>query len=174
MCSERPKGKGSPAKLSWQTILMLRVAVLLRDQFNLELQAHKAEFADLRKLLLSQSFIALWGMRLALGSDRAWVLLDGGDAIPTTDALLITLDPHLDVLRDGFALPSQERRTAIRSVSIAERTSHTAHSSRAAPKSTSVIKMTGQAALRAERDGADGHARRSRMRRGGARSSKAL
>jgi hypothetical protein len=62
----RPQGKGSPAKFSWQTILGLRVAVLLRNQFRLELQAHKAAFADLRKLLRSQSFIALWGKRLVL------------------------------------------------------------------------------------------------------------
>jgi hypothetical protein len=88
------------------------VAVLLRDQFSLELQAHKAAFADLRKLLRSQSFIALWGKRLALGPRRTWVFLDGTDAVPATDALLIALDPHLAILRDGFALPgaSEERQ----------------------------------------------------------------
>ncbi|MFZ5665744.1 MAG: hypothetical protein ACOY7L_11030 [Pseudomonadota bacterium] len=109
---QRPKRKGSPAKFSWQTILVLRVAVLLRDQFSLELQAHKAAFADLRKLLRSQSFIALWGKRLALGPRRTWVFLDGTDAVPATDALLIALDPHLAILRDGFALPgaSEERQ----------------------------------------------------------------
>lgn len=104
--------KGSPAKFSWQTILVLRVAVLLRDQFSLELQAHKAAFADLRKLLRSQSFIALWGKRLALRPGRTWAFLDGADAIPANDALLIALDPHLAILRDGFALPgaSEERQ----------------------------------------------------------------
>lgn len=109
---QRPKRKGSPAKFSWQTILVLRVAVLLRDQFSLELQAHKAAFADLRKLLRSQSFIALWGKRLALGPSRTWAFLDGADAAPATDALLIALDPHLAILRDGFALPgaSEERQ----------------------------------------------------------------
>ncbi|WP_104494275.1 hypothetical protein [Paracoccus denitrificans] len=109
---ERPKRKGSPAKFSWQTILVLRVAVLLRNEFSLELQAHKAAFAELRKLLRSQSFIALWGKRLALLPGRAWALLDGAEALPPTDALLIALDSHLAVLRDGFALPgaSEERQ----------------------------------------------------------------
>ena len=109
---ERPQRKGSPAKFSWQTILVLRVAVLLRDQFSLELQAHKVAFDDLRKLLRSQSFIALWGKRLALGPGGTWAFLDGVEAAPETDALLIALNPHLAVLRDGFALPaaSEERQ----------------------------------------------------------------
>ncbi|MCI4591127.1 hypothetical protein MOK15_13625 [Sphingobium sp. BYY-5] len=102
---QRPKTKGSPARFSWQTVLVLRVAVLLRDQFSLELQAHQAAFAELRQLLRSQSFIALWGKRLALGPGRSWSFLDGAGTVPETDALLIALDPHLTVLRDGFALP---------------------------------------------------------------------
>lgn len=84
---------------------MLRVAVLLRDQFSLELQAHKAAFAELRKMLRSRSFIALWGKRLALGPGRTWALLDGTETVPATDVLLIALDSHLAILRDGFALP---------------------------------------------------------------------
>lgn len=109
---QRPKRKGSPAKFSWQTILVLRVAVLLRNEFSLELQVHKAAFAELRKQLRSQSFIALWGKRLALVPGRTWAFLDGADATPPTDALLISLDPHLAILRDGFALPgaSEERQ----------------------------------------------------------------
>jgi hypothetical protein len=102
---QRPKGKGSPAKFSWQTILVLRVAALLRDQFKLELQAHKAAFADLRELLRPQSFIALCGKRLVLGPGGRWAFLDGTEAAPETDGVLIALNPHLAILRDGFALP---------------------------------------------------------------------
>lgn len=101
----RPKGKGSPAKFSWQTILVLRIAVILRDQFSLELQAHKASFDELRKSLQSKSFIALWGQRLALRGDGAWSFLETSDPVPEADVLLINLNPHLRVLRDGFALP---------------------------------------------------------------------
>ncbi|NIE81501.1 hypothetical protein F3J08_14875 [Asaia sp. As-1742] len=101
----RPKSKGSPAKFSWQTLLVLRVAVLLRDQFKVELQAHKKAFMDLRKQLRAQSFIALWGKRLALGPSGAWSFIDDGAPSLSTDALLIALDPHLIVLRNGLALP---------------------------------------------------------------------
>lgn len=101
----RPKSKGSPAKFSWQTILVLRVAVLLRDQFSLELQSHKASFASLRKMLRAQSFIALWGKHLLLGPAGSWTLLEADAALPDGDALVMSLDPHLAILRDGFALP---------------------------------------------------------------------
>lgn len=101
----RPKGKGSPAQFSWQTILVLRVAILLRERFKLELQAHKASLAGLRKVLRANSFIALWGQRIALSSSGVWSLVDGAGQAPENDALLIHLDPHLRVLADGFALP---------------------------------------------------------------------
>lgn len=104
----RPKGKGSPAQFTWRTILVLRIAVLLRDQFSLELQAHKASLDKLREALGSKSFIALWGQRLALQSSRNWVFLDQAEGAPETDALVVHLDPHLRVLRDWFALPDAE------------------------------------------------------------------
>lgn len=104
----RPKGKGSPAQFTWQTILVLRIAVLLRNQFSLELQAHKASLDKLRKALRSKSFIALWGRRLALHGNRDWVFLDEAGGLPEADALVIDLDAHLRVLRDGFALPDAE------------------------------------------------------------------
>lgn len=102
---QRARRKGSPARFSWQTILVLRVAVLLRDQFSLELQAHKAAFIELREMLRSQSFIVLWGKRLSLGPGRPWSIIDCADVVSEADVLLIALDPHLSALRDGFALP---------------------------------------------------------------------
>lgn len=100
----RPKRKGCPAKFSWQTVLLLRIAVLLKDQFSLELQSHKASFAALRKELRNRSFIELWGQRLVLQPGGAWLFLDEADSAPGSDYLSIRLDPHLVVLRDGFAL----------------------------------------------------------------------
>ncbi|MGC0016539.1 hypothetical protein ACPPTR_13705 [Ralstonia pseudosolanacearum] len=101
----RPRQKGSPAQFSWQTILILRLALLLRDQFGVELQFHKENFAKLRKELRSASFIALWGRRLALTSQGELLLLDDQAPLPADDAIFICLDPHLSIIRDGFALP---------------------------------------------------------------------
>ncbi|NIJ42082.1 hypothetical protein FHS78_002375 [Parvibaculum indicum] len=100
----RPKKKGSPAKFSWQTILVLRIAVLLRERFHVELQAHKTSFINLRANLRKRSFITLWGHRIAMTPDQ-WIIVDEDASIAFGDALLIRLDPHLHVLRDGFALP---------------------------------------------------------------------
>jgi hypothetical protein len=54
-----PKGKGSPAGFTWQTILLLRVAVLLRNRFHFELQPHLTLFANLKAGLQHTSFIGL-------------------------------------------------------------------------------------------------------------------
>lgn len=101
----RPTGKGSPAKFSWQTILVLRVAVLLRNDFKLELATHKMSFAKLRMDLKGKSFISLWGNRLTLRPDGGWALIDRDEPLPRGDFLVIELDPHLFILREGFALP---------------------------------------------------------------------
>lgn len=108
VCSKR---KGSPAKFSWQTILLLRIAVLLREQFNMELQAQKQLFAQLQQDLHNRSFISMWGHRLILGPGT-WSFIGESDSPPPCDVLMIHLDPHLRVLRDGFfppnvAIPSQ-------------------------------------------------------------------
>tara|TARA_R110002072_G_scaffold25969_4_gene86480 strand:+ start:1098 stop:1463 length:366 start_codon:yes stop_codon:yes gene_type:complete len=83
---------------------MLRIAALLRDRFNLELQAHKASFARLQQDLRNKSFITLWGQRLVL-SPEGWSFIEEGAPLPQGDVLLVQLDPHLHVLGDGFALP---------------------------------------------------------------------
>lgn len=56
-----PKIQGSPAQYSWQTILLLRLAVTLRERFHLELQAHREIFRRLGCDLQERPFLALWG-----------------------------------------------------------------------------------------------------------------
>lgn len=103
----KPRRKGSPAKYTWQTILILRLAVTLREQFHIELQAHKSLFNSLRRELRTKSFIALWGQNVALlGGDRWTFVEDAAGQLPAGDMLLLRLNAHLDVLSAGFALPS--------------------------------------------------------------------
>ncbi len=101
----RPKSQGSPAKFSWQTILLLRIAAILRDGFQLELQAYRPFFASLRNGLRKTSFVGLWGKSLAIHADLHWVWLNDIDTATLADALVIRLDPHLEILSQGFALP---------------------------------------------------------------------
>ncbi len=107
-----PKNQGSPAQYSWQTILLLRLAVTLRDRFHLELQAHRSLFASFRRGLRGRSFIALWDKALALHGRDEWLLVDEAGAEPLRqDAVVILLNPHLLVLSEGFALPKPAGRT---------------------------------------------------------------
>lgn len=103
----RPRKKGSPAQYSWQTVLVLRIAVALRTQFHVELQAHKSFFDELRMALLQRSFISLWGKQLAVAGNGDWYLTEGAvaDVTINEDAMFIRLNPHLEVISGGFALP---------------------------------------------------------------------
>lgn len=105
-----PKGKGSPAGFTWQTILLLRIAVTLRDRFHLKLQPHRSLFASLKAALRRTSFVGLWGKTLAMRGGSDWTLVDQAETTSLDeDAVIIRLDPHLEALSIGFALPRPMR-----------------------------------------------------------------
>ena len=104
------RGPGRPALYSWQTVLLLRIAVVLRERFKIELQAHKAFLHALRGLFVGVPFPALRGCLLALRAmEHGEILPEGmvrvGGSDP--DTLFLRLDPHLDVLEAEFAPQDQ-------------------------------------------------------------------
>jgi hypothetical protein len=102
----KPKGHGSPARYSWQTILLLRLAVVLRDRFRLELQAHRDLFSDLAAGLARVSFLSLGGQALILYGGMKWSLADVRDGgLAAGDCIVLQLDSHLQQLSEGFSLP---------------------------------------------------------------------
>ena len=102
----KPKGHGSPARYSWQTILLLRLAVVLRDRFKLELHAHRDLFSELGAGLTRTSFLSLWGKSLALYGGAQWSVIDPRDeGVAIDDCIVLRLDPHLQQLSDSFSLP---------------------------------------------------------------------
>lgn len=102
----KPKGHGSPAHYSWQTILLLRLAVVLRDRFKLELQAHRDLFSDLGNGLRQMSFLSLGGKSLVLSGGQRWRLIDQEDLSATSeDCVVLRLDPHLQALSSCFVFP---------------------------------------------------------------------
>src|ERR1700692_2746606 len=58
--------RGSEAKFLWQTVLLLRLTVVLRTRFHVELQAHRALLASAREVADGASFPALWDSTLAI------------------------------------------------------------------------------------------------------------
>lgn len=102
----KPRGHGSPARFSWQTILLLRLAVVLRDRFKMELHAHRGLFAELGTGLARTSFLSLWGKSIALYGGTKWEVIDPRNEVATVDdRIVLRLDPHLQQLLDSFSLP---------------------------------------------------------------------
>lgn len=100
----RPKGHGSPARYTWQTLLLLRVAAVLREHFKLELQAHRTLFLELSERFQKASFLSLWGKSLVLYGGEAWNLLEPEDTPDIeVDFIVIQLNPHLRALETGFS-----------------------------------------------------------------------
>jgi hypothetical protein len=97
--------RGSEAKFSWQTVLLLRLAVVLRTRFHVELQAHRELLTAARELLDGASFPGLWGTTLAIYDLRRCELLPARAAVaPEEDSVLLRLNRHLEVLSQGFGL----------------------------------------------------------------------
>ena len=95
--------RGSEAQFSWQTVLLLRLAVVLRSRFHIELQAHRDLLVAARKFLDGRSFPSLWGSTLAVSDDGRCELLGPRDlASVEHDLILLRLDSHLRVLSKGF------------------------------------------------------------------------
>lgn len=100
------RGRGSQAQYGWQAILLLRIALLLKDRFHVELHVHRGLFAALREALGATSFLKLWSASIAIYDCETWELIDANVAgqMPA-DAIIVQLDPHLEVLAAEFAMP---------------------------------------------------------------------
>jgi hypothetical protein len=65
----KPSGPGTRALFSWQTVLLLRIAVVLKERFHIELQSQKSLFSALSVVLGKASFPALRETALVLQPD---------------------------------------------------------------------------------------------------------
>ena len=98
-------GQGRPALYTWQTVLLLRLAVVLRESFRIELQGNKELLHALRDLFAGAPFPTLRGCVLALRAmERGEILPEGMVRVDhgDQDTLFLHLDPHLDVLEAEF------------------------------------------------------------------------
>lgn len=97
--------RGSEAKFSWQTVLLLRLAVVLRKRFQVELHAHREVLSSARDLLQGVPFPALWGRTLVIYDLARCELLSARDLVPADqDAVLLRLDDHLYVISNGLGI----------------------------------------------------------------------
>mgnify|MGYP001083431162 CR=1 FL=1 len=100
------RGRGAPAQYAWQTLLVLRLAVALRERFHIELEHHRAVFAGLRAELEKTSFVSLWGRALVIYDADRWALIPIGETTGEAEqAIVAPLNAHLAVLSQGLPLP---------------------------------------------------------------------
>jgi hypothetical protein len=109
-----PHGPGSRAKFAWQTVLLLRLAVVLKERFHIELQAHRDLFGALGERLAKASFPALHGSALVIQPGSTFELLPLGEAKSKSgDMIIVQLDPHLEVLSMSFGLVEPVRQLTL-------------------------------------------------------------
>ncbi|WP_374130399.1 hypothetical protein [Sphingomonas sp. 28-62-20] len=97
--------QGQQSQFGWQTVLLLRLAVVLRSQFHVELQVHRDLLHRARELLNGRSFPGLWNHRLAIFGLGSCALLGGSDPLPADqDAILLRLNAHLEAMSQGFGV----------------------------------------------------------------------
>jgi hypothetical protein len=88
---------------SWQTVLVLRLAVILKEVLHVDLQAHRTTLSNLSLRLKRSSFPSLRGKALALNSDGSVEFLS---YVKVTgykkDRIVLQLDPHLDIIATSF------------------------------------------------------------------------
>lgn len=97
--------QGQQAQFGWQTVLLLRLAVVMRSRFHIELQVHRDLLARARDLLSGRSFPSLWGSRLAIFGLEDCALLAANEPIPADqDTIVLRLNDHLEILSQGFGV----------------------------------------------------------------------
>lgn len=97
--------QGQQAQFGWQTVLLLRLAVVMRSRFHVELQAHRDLLIRAGELLKGRSFPGLWNHQLAIFGLESCALLGTADSLPADqDAILLRLNAHLEVLSQGFGV----------------------------------------------------------------------
>lgn len=106
ICADLPSARqGQQAQFAWQTVLVLRLMVVMSRRFHIELQVHRDLFVRARELLNGRSFPGLWGNRIAVFGLERCALLGADDPVPTDqDALLLLLNDHLEALSQGFGV----------------------------------------------------------------------
>jgi hypothetical protein len=103
-----PDGPGRHALFSWQTLLVLRVLLVLHRDFAAEVGAWAPAARQLRAQLERVSFPSLWRMSVFF-PNRATVLLAEHVLDGEGGGFLVPLEPHLSVLATKLSIPRPDQ-----------------------------------------------------------------
>jgi hypothetical protein len=107
-----PQGKGTRSRFSWQTVLVLRLATVLKE-FHIELQARRDLLGGLQRELAGRSFPSLWSVWVIVDVEGRWQLSSADDSPGVASEkgfLILPLAPHLRVLSTGFGVADTPRQ----------------------------------------------------------------
>lgn len=106
------RGKGTQARFSWRTLLILRLAKSLQDDLGVELSAHKQNLKGIQNALQGESLQALWKKAAVFSLTHGPSLVQETDllASPQKAMIVMMLQPHLrDIVKAfGVAEPTMQ------------------------------------------------------------------
>lgn len=103
-----PEGPGRHALFSWQTLLVLRVLLVLHNDFACEIGAWGASARNLRRELEKVSFASLWRSGIHFSDCRTVAVIDNGRTLDRP-GIFVPLEPHLQLLADKLSLPRPDQ-----------------------------------------------------------------
>jgi len=103
-----PDGPGRHALYSWQTVLVLRLLLVLHRDFAAEVGAWAPALQQLRGKLEHLPFLNLWHLCVLFRSTND-VILTEGSTEAGAGGILLPLEPHLEVLATKLSLPRPDQ-----------------------------------------------------------------
>jgi hypothetical protein len=98
------RGRGKHAQYAWNTVLVLRILAELHRSFGIEIAAWAELGTKLRDSLAKSSPLNLYGKYLRVFDGRFEITATPLPN-PEATAIVVRLDPHLEVLAMGLGVP---------------------------------------------------------------------
>ena len=103
-----PDGPGRHALYAWQTLLVLRLLLVLHNEFAAEVRAWVPAAKNLREKLDGTSFLSLWRLSVFFPNCHTALLVDDVSKVGNT-GLILPLESHLTVLASKLSLPRPDQ-----------------------------------------------------------------
>jgi len=100
-----PAGSGRHAMYAWQTLLILRLLLVLHARFGVEISQLVDVAKTLRILLKGVSFPVLWPLWTVMANSQTIELTAHPEDVLTDGGIVLPLRPHLEVLATAMSLP---------------------------------------------------------------------
>ncbi|WP_152522684.1 hypothetical protein [Sphingobium ummariense] len=97
-------GKGTQARFSWRTLLLLRLAGAIRSHLHVELEGHRAAFSSLQEQLRSHAFHARDRWLVMAAGLCSLERLNDVEFVGRGPALIVSLAPHLEIVSNGLRI----------------------------------------------------------------------